>query len=220
MRKLLTSLLIFALSLWIPNQVSLAQAREYTLQPGEALHVPVAPLQQLKLTSCGEAVLAMAYQYAYPQTDLDEQQITVYAEMQGYYTETKFPFTSPANMVALTRHYTRNFASGTASASAEGLALLSAELHKGHPVIIDILARLDDPRSGAHFVLVTGLSVAPGNPSAILVYYNDPLTGKAKSSPWYGEEGLWNAWHNNGDPGGSGWWLAIQVAPPVENTPY
>jgi hypothetical protein len=201
-RLLLASLFIFSLRLWAP------------LPPGTLLYLSVPPRQQLKLTSCGAAVLAMAYQYAYPQAGLDEQAILVYAAGQGYYTEKKFPFTSPANLVKLTQHYTRAFASGTVSTPAEGLELLTGALRQGRPVIIDVLVRLDAPRSGAHFVLVTGLSVAADNPGAIRVYYNDPLTGKNKASPWYGPEGLWQAWRHNGDPGGAGWWLALQAPLP------
>jgi hypothetical protein len=41
----------------------------------------------------------------------------------------------------------------------------------------------------------------------------DRLTGTKESADWAGREGVWNAWQNNGDPGGSGWWLVI--APPA-----
>lgn len=36
-----------------------------------------------------------------------------------------------------------------------------------------------------------------------------PLTGTRESATWSGAEGIWNAWQNNGDPGGPGWWLSI-----------
>jgi hypothetical protein len=212
-RLLLACLLVLSLSLWIWATPGLGQASGAaalgSLQ-GLSINLPVEPLKQLKITSCGEAVIAMAHQYAYPQAGIGEREILTYAEMMGYYTEKKWPFTSPANMVKITKHYTRDFSSGTVSGSNQGLELLARELQKGHPVMIDILTRLDEPRSGAHFVLVTGISVAADNKYAITIYYNEPLTGKNKSAPWYGDGGLWNAWRNNGDPGGSGWWLSIQ----------
>ncbi len=181
-----------------------------TLARGLSIRLPVVPLQQLKITSCGPAVLAMAYRYARPNTELDERDVLTYAEMNGLYTERKFPYTSPANMVKLIRHYTRDFSTGTVGSSREGLALLSDQLQQGRPVIIDVLTQLDDPRSGAHFVLVTGITIAPDNPFAVTIHYNDPLTGRKRSAPWYGPDGIWNAWHRNGDPGGAGWWLALE----------
>jgi hypothetical protein len=159
----------------------------------------------------------MAYNYAYPRITMKERDILTYAEMQAYYTEMKAPFTSPANMVRITQHYTKNYSTGTVSSSEQGLTLLNEKLQNGNPVIIDVFARLDDPTSGAHFILVTGISVAPDNKYAIMIYYNDPLTGKNRSSPWFGEEGIWNAWRHNSDPGGSGWWLTF--LPPAVLTP-
>lgn len=183
-------------------------ARAFTSE-GEFIQLPVRPFQQSKITSCGPAVLAMAYQYAYPMGNVSERAILSYAERQGWYTETKYPYTSPANMVNILRHYTNHFSSGQALDPREGLELLLRQLRRGNPVIIDALTLLDDPRSGAHFVLVTGISVTPGNPYAVTIAYIDPLTGAIKSAPYYGEGGLWNAWRRNGDPGGAGWWLVI-----------
>jgi hypothetical protein len=183
---------------------------------GLSIQLPVAPLRQTKITSCGPAVLAMAYRYAFPLGETGERDILTYAEMQGWYTETKYPYTSPANMVKIIRHYTRDLSTGQAASAAQGLEILSVQLRQGHPVIIDALTLLDDPRSGAHYLLVTGISVAPDNKYAVTIHYNDPLTGKTKSAPYYGEGGLWDAWRRNGDPGGSGWWLVIHVAPAPE----
>jgi hypothetical protein len=76
-------------------------------------------------------------------------------------------------------------------------------------VIIDVLSDFRDPESEAHLVVVTGISTDPGREDALVIHYNDPLTGKNELSDWSGEVGLWNAWQNNRDPGGSGWWLAI-----------
>ncbi len=177
----------------------------------EFIQLTVWPLRQSKITSCGPAVLAMAYHYAYPEGTISERAILTYAEGQGWYTETKYPYTSPANMVKIIRHYTKNISSGQVVSPQEGLDLLFRELRRGNPVIIDTLTLLDTPRSGAHFVLITGISVAPGNKYAVTITYIDPLTGRTKSAPYYGEGGLWNAWRRNGDPGGAGWWLVIPV---------
>ena len=214
-RLLLASLIFLSLSLWVLATPGLGQASGAdalaSLQ-GISINLPVEPIKQLKITSCGEAVIAMAYHYAYPKIAIDERDILTYAEMQDYYTEKKWPFTSPASMVKITRHYTKDFSTGTVSNSDLGLALLIRELQKGHSVMIDVLTRLDDPHSGAHFVLVTGISVASDNKYAITIHYNDPLTGKNRTSPWFGANGIWSAWHTNGDPGGSGWWLSIPPA--------
>jgi hypothetical protein len=211
-RQFLESLVVLSFGLLVLADPDLRQAYATYLTvslQGISINLPVDPLKQSKTTSCGEAVIAMAYDYAYPETAQNERAILSYAEMQGYYTETKAPFTSPANMVKITQHYTKNFSTGTVRNSDKGLALLKEKLQKGNPVIIDVTARLDDPTSGAHFILVTGISVASGNKYAIMIYYIDPLTGKNKSSPWFGDEGIWNAWLHNSDPGGSGWWLSI-----------
>lgn len=183
---------------------------------GEFIQLSVTPFQQSKTTSCGPAVLAMAYHYAYPMGNLSERGILTYAEEQGWYTETKRPYTSPANMVKIIRHYTKNISSGQVVSPQDGLDLLFRELRRGNPVIVDALTLFDTPRSGAHFVLVTGISVAPGNKYAVTVTYIDPLTGRTKSAPYYGEGGLWNAWWRNGDPGGAGWWLVIPLPLEVE----
>ncbi len=179
---------------------------------GESIQLAVRPLKQSKITSCGPATLAMAYTYAYRLGNLSERAILTYAELQGWYTETKYPYTSPANMVNIIRHYTKNSSSGQVLYPQDGLDVLFGELRRGNPVIIDALTLFDDPRSGAHFVLVTGISVAAGNKFAVTVTYIDPQTGRIKSAPYYGAGGLWNAWRRNGDPGGAGWWLVIPIS--------
>lgn len=174
------------------------------------MNLPVDELSQSKATSCGEAVITMAYNYAYPETQVTERAVIEYAADEGYYTERKFPYTSPENMVKIGEHY----APGTVSTGAvndadEALALLIDKLTGGDPLIIDVLTLLYDPDSGAHFVVVTGIAIDPNNSDDIQIYYNDPLTGENRSSDWYGNEGIWNAWQNNNDPGGSGWWMVI-----------
>ena len=74
---------------------------------------------------------------------------------------------------------------------------------------IDVLSNFSDPDSGAHFIVVTGISVDAQRGNAVVIHYNDPLTGTKKSSDWSGSEGVWNAWLTNGDPGGAGWWMVI-----------
>jgi hypothetical protein len=223
-RQFLESLAVLSLSLLVLAHPDLTQTYAAYLTvslQGLSINLPVNPIKQSKATSCGEAVIAMAYNYAYPETTMEERVILTYAEMQGYYTEMKAPFTSPANMVKITHHYTKNYSTGTVSNSDQGLTLLREKLQRGTPVIIDVFARLDNPTSGAHFILVTGVSVAPDNKYAITVYYNEPLTGKNRSSPWFGDEGIWNAWRHNSDPGGSGWWLSFPspaVLTPINGT--
>ena len=212
-RFLLITLFLFVAA--SGSLVSSYSARALPLD-GEVIQLSVSPLRQSKLTSCGPAVLAMAYHYAHPKGNTSERAILTYAEKQGWYTETKYPYTSPANMVKIIRHYTKNVSSGQVVSPQDGLDLLFRELRRGNPVIIDALTLFDTPRSGAHFVLVTGLSAAPDNKYAVTITYIDPLTGRTKSAPYYGEGGLWNAWRRNGDPGGAGWWLVIPLPPEVE----
>ena len=173
------------------------------------MNLPVEALVQSKATSCGEAVIVMAYNYAYPETQASEEEIIEYAVREGYYTEGEYPYTSPENMVKIAEGYAETVSTGTVDEADEALALLTQKLTGGDPVIIDVLTRLDDPQSGAHFIVVTGLEIDPENPEAIKIKYNDPLMGRNRSGDWLGSEGLWNAWQNNGDPGGAGWWLMI-----------
>ena len=171
------------------------------------LNVPV--FQQAWSTSCGEAVIAMVYNYAYPESPLTEQEVIRYASANGYYTPDEYPYTSPANMVKIANYYADNVATGRVLNSRQGLALLTQKLRKGDPVIIDVLSDFSDPESEAHFIVVTGISVAPARGDAVIIHYNDPLTGTQESDDWLGPQGVWNAWRTNGDPGGSGWWLVI-----------
>ena len=187
------------------NQYSISRLAEDPLN----LQVPV--LKQLTGTSCGEAVIAMAYNYAYPQTALSEQQVIDYATAQGYFTPGVPPFTSPANMVKIAQNYTEDISTGTMRNSSEGLSLLIRKLRAGDPVTIDVLSNFSNPESEAHFIVVSGISVDPARGNAVVIHYNDPLTGTKELVDWSGSEGVWNAWQNNGDPGGSGWWLVISV---------
>jgi hypothetical protein len=175
----------------------------------EPLNLPVELIQQSRATSCGEAVIAMVYNYAYPLTPINEQQVIEYAAGHGYYTEAFPPFTSPANMVKIARYYAGDVSSGHVANSRQGLALLMRKLGNGEPVVIDVFSNLDDPESEAHFVVVTGISVDPNRENAIIIHYNDPLTGTKESADWDEGQGVWNAWQNNRDPDGSGWWLVI-----------
>ena len=151
----------------------------------------------------------MVYNYAYPQTPIYEQAVIDYATAQGYFTEAVSPFTSPADMVKIAEYYAESVASGSVITSGQGLSLLLSRLRNGEPVVIDVLSNFTDPESEAHFVVVTGISVDPNREDAVVIHYNDPLTGTHESADWAGEAGLWNAWKNNRDPGGPGWWLVI-----------
>ena len=175
----------------------------------EPLDIQVEAIQQSKSTSCGEAVIVMAYNYSHPQTPIHEQEVIEYATTQGYFTEEIPPFTSPANMLKIARYYTDKISTGTVLSSNQGLLLLVRRLHAGEPVIIDVLSNFRDPSSEAHFILVTGISIDPNRENAIVIHYNDPLTGTQEIDDWSGREGVWNAWQNNGDPGGPGWWMVI-----------
>jgi hypothetical protein len=175
----------------------------------EPLSLEVPVIQQSLSTSCGEAAIVIAYNYAYPGTPISEQEAIDYATAQGYFTEGIPPYTSPANMVKIAEFYADVVSNGTVLDSDRGLRLLVQKLQAGTPVIIDVLSDLRDPLSEAHFVVVTGLSVDPSNENEFIVHYNDPLTGTKETAAWSGAEGIWNAWQNNGDPGGPGWWLTI-----------
>jgi hypothetical protein len=174
-----------------------------------AMNLPVNVILQSKLTSCGEAAIVMAYNYAYPDTRLKERTVIEFAVEHGYYNERKFPYTSPENMVKIANHYANTVLTGHVDDADQALEFLIKTLTGGDPVIIDIRALLYDPNSGAHFVVVTGLEIDPDNPNATKIYYNDPLLNENRSSYWLGSEGIWNAWKNNRDPGGSGWWMVI-----------
>ncbi len=190
---------------------------------GGPLQLQIPPVRQLTGTSCGEAVIVMAYNYKHPEAPLTEPAVIKYATGQGYFTEGVPPFTSPANMGRIAAHYSPGYSSGNVLTAGLGLELLAQSLQRDEPVIIDVLTRLDDPRSDAHFVLVTGLSADPnpvraerpgppgrnGRENAILVTYNDPFTGQTLTSDWAGDNGIWHAWQRNPDPGGSGWWMVI-----------
>ena len=175
----------------------------------EPLDIQVAAIQQSKTTSCGEAVIVMANNHAHPQTLINEQEVIEYATAQGYFTEAVPPFTSPSNMVKIARQYADKISSGTVLSSNQGLLLLIQRLRAGEPVIIDVLSNFSDPGSEAHFILVTGISTDPNRENVIVIHYNDPLTGTKKMDDWSGKAGVWNAWQNNGDPGGPGWWMVI-----------
>jgi hypothetical protein len=178
----------------------------------EPILLDVPTLKQASGTSCGEAVMAMVYNYAYPENAISEAQVTEYAIANGYYTPEKFPYTSPANMVKIAEYYAKDADHGNVSTQSQGLGLLISRLRGGDPVTIDVLSNFSDPKSEAHFIVITGISVDAQRGNAVVIHYNDPLSGAKKSSDWSGSQGVWNAWQNNGDPGGAGWWMVISPA--------
>jgi len=195
--------LAYAGSTQFYGQYSVSQLQQQPL----ILQVPT--LQQSSGTSCGEAVITMVYNYAFPQTPIYEQDVIAYATAEGYFTESVSPYTSPANMVKIVKYYADDVSTGGVINSGQGLSLLIQRLRNGEPVIIDVLSNFTDPESEAHFIVVTGISVDPNRENALVIHYNDPLTGTYESADWAGVEGVWNAWKNNRDPGGPGWWLVI-----------
>jgi hypothetical protein len=186
-----------------------ARYSEWRLQQGP-MQLQVEPLMQSMTTSCGEAAITMAYNYAHPNEPLSEQMVIDFATQQGYFTPGRPPYTGPDQMLSIARHYADQAVAGRVSSAGEGLALLMHRLERGDPVIIDVLTRLNDPDSEAHFVVVTGLSLDAGRADDVIVHFNDPLSGRRESATWAGEAGIWNAWLNNGDPGGAGWWMVIE----------
>ena len=187
----------------VGGQFSIPQLQE---QP---LDLPVPVFQQSRPTSCGEAVIAMTYNFIHPESPLTEQEVIDYALQNEYFDEALSPFTSPANMVKIAKYYAEDVSSGRVSTPVQGLSLLFRNLRDGVPVIIDVLSNFSDPDSEAHFIVVTGLSVDTSRGDVVVVHYNDPLTGTMKTGDWLGGEGVWNAWITNNDPGGPGWWLVI-----------
>jgi len=185
-----------------------------------SLSLPVKPIQQKKITSCGEAAITMAYNYAYPLGALKELDVIAFSMANGYYIDNHPPFTSPANMVKIAKYYAddpdqrfvSSVDSGRVAMQEQGLNLLTMKLQSNVPVIIDVLTRLNNRYSGAHFVLVTGISMDPKHAGVVVIHYNDPLTAHNESAPWSGHGGVWDAWQNNGDPNGSGWWLVISAS--------
>ena len=180
-------------------------------QPGP-IQLQVKPLQQKKITSCGEAAITMAYNYAHPDDPLRELDVIAFAMDNGYYVDDRRPYTSPANMLIIAKYYTDGVSTGRVTTQEEGLALLFQNLQNNTPVIIDSLTYLDQPYSDAHFVVVTGISKHPKKDGVYIIHYNDPLTARNESARWDGQGGIWEAWLNNRDPGGSGWWMTIQAA--------
>jgi len=172
------------------------------------MNLPVDAIRQAKATSCGEAAFVMAYNYAYPETKVTETQVIELAAGEGWYTELNFPYTSPEDMGNIARHYADTVSTGSVDEKDEALSFLIETLTGGDPLIIDLLTRLGDPASGAHFVVVTGVMLKEGSPDETWIYFNDPLWGSRRAK-WNGDKGVWNSWLNNGDPGGSGWWMVI-----------
>jgi hypothetical protein len=155
----------------------------------------------------------MVYNHAYSESPINEQDVIAYATEMGYFTADRPPFTSPANMVKIAENYAERVSSGKVFTQEQGLLLLYRKLQSNEPVIIDVLTRLEDPASTAHFVVVTGISIDQNQEDIILIHYNNPLNGQKESAAWAGPTGIWNAWQKNGDPGGAGWWLTI--SPPA-----
>ncbi len=153
----------------------------------------------------------MAYNYVHPDAPLMELDVIALAMEMGYYVDDQRPYTSPANMALMAKQYTESVNVGRVTTQEQGLKLLFEKLRADEPVIIDIWTYLDIPYSDAHFVVVTGISKHPKKDGVYLIHYNDPLTARNGSARWDGRGGIWDAWQNNGDPGGSGWWMTVSA---------
>ena len=105
-------------------------------------------------------------------------------------------------MVKIAQHYSKKISTGRVLDSIQGLSLLIQRLRAGEPVVIDVPSNFSDQGSEAHFILVTGISTDPSRENALVIHYNDPLTGTKESDDWSGSEGVWNVWQHNKDPGG------------------
>ena len=210
--KIIGLIWIAALALAAFRQ-TLQQSAIQNLQQ-QPLRIEVEPIRQSKPTSCGEAVIVMAYNYAYPGIPVSEQDLIEYATSQGYFTEELSPFTSPDDMLKIARHYTDQISAGNVFSPEQGLYLLIQRLRAREPVIIDVLSNFSDPESEAHFIVITGISTDSNRENAIVIHYNDPLTGTKEMDDWSGDQGVWNAWQKNGDPGGAGWWMVISPSQP------
>ncbi len=174
----------------------------------DSVLLDVNPIQQSQPNSCGESASAIAYNYANPARPIAETDVIRYALSQGLYTPDSAPFTSPAAMGMIGTYFSGPTDSGNASTAQDGLAVLQDQLQAGQPVIIDVTTNLYDISSGAHFIVVTGY-LTDLQSGDTLVTYNNPLTGQQEGADW---STLWKAWANNGDPGGSGWWMVIPTS--------
>jgi hypothetical protein len=66
---------------------------------------------------------------------------------------------------------------------------------------------IENPSIGQeHFLVITGIS---SDNDKISIHYNDPLDGEQKTYKW--GRSFQNAWINNQDEDGGGWWLALHI---------
>ena len=123
-------LVIGLISIALVSAVRMRTSGRYLAESmrGESVMLLMPPLAQMQATSCGEAVIVMTYNYAHPESPLNEVDVIAYAAENGYFTEASEPFTSPANMVKIARHYTNDYSSGTVFSSDQGLSLLIEKL--------------------------------------------------------------------------------------------
>src|SRR5918996_5476894 len=89
------------------GQYSISQLQQ------EPFNLQVPIWRQFNSSSCGEAVIAMTYNYAYPDTPITEGEVIDFAAANGYYTPGVAPYTSPENMVKIADYYADNISTGT-----------------------------------------------------------------------------------------------------------
>jgi uncharacterized protein YvpB len=198
----------------------------------------VPMVNQENFTSCGEAAVAMAWNYKHPGHSLDIGTVEKAGLTLGVYfpalsaKPTGYLGTSPSGMEAIgssvAARYETNapttgnieMDNGSAFARLEGKGLLYSQLSAGNPIIIEVSDNTGNPSrtfNNSHYVIITGMDFDTGS-----VTYNDPLvnlsmsgkySGYGRSSDW---SQVWYSWFNNKDvnPGegghpGRGWYMIV-----------
>ncbi len=209
------------------------------LQAAGQLAISNVPIvNQQDYTSCGEAAIAMGWNYRHPQWRLTLPRLESTGQNLGDYFPAGAPGpfgytgTSPAGMQAIAGFYARkyqvrppmagniSFDFGDGFAQLEAKGLLYSQLLAGNPVIVEVTNRIGDPSrtyNDSHYVIVTGMNFDTG-----WVTYNDPYpylvtggsqSGYERSIAW---DLFWLSWSRNRDvdPGkggrpGQGWYMVI-----------
>jgi hypothetical protein len=174
--------------------------------------------QQPTSETCGEAAFVMAWNYAHPDQMLDLNTVIALAIQNGWYIpgDPVGVYTSPAHMQEMASHYaTQNNAltpgTGQMVDEQQALLFLFSQIIMGRPVVVDVNTIIGDTQSGAHFVVVTGISLIDGE-----IEYNDPYgyigptehQADKKRERW---TTFWESWRNNGDDNnkGNGWYMVV-----------
>ncbi len=200
-------------------------------------NIPI--VNQRDYTSCGEAAIAMGWNYRHPERALTLKQLESTGMSLGVYYPISAPGpygytgTSPSGMQAIAGYFAHKYQArlpaagnirfdfGDAFAQLEAKGLLYSQLLAGYPVIVEVTNRIGNPSqifNDSHYVVVTGMDFDTG-----WVTYNDPYpylitggsqSGYERSIQW---DSFWLSWSRNRDvnPGkggrpGQGWYMVIQ----------